>query len=377
MSAGTRRLHAQRHAWLAMLFVASACAPRGGGDSTVATVPSRKLALGAAHSCVTNSAGNPLCWGLGFETTALVLNPSPTELLSLGAGTRALAIGNQHACGITAAGGVRCVGLNAGNGVVSPDGIDVPGLQDTRAIAAGGNHTCAVIGDGAVSCWGRNGTGELGDGSTTNSPDPVVVAGLPPVEKIAAGGQETCAITTGGEVYCWGLTVKDGVPSQFASSTPLRIAGVANAGEIAVGGQEGADFACASSGGSVLCWGANANGELGIARTTVDAEIVPGLTSVVALAAGTTHACALHSSGTLSCWGDNSRGQLGRSGSTNEPGTVSGLSGVTDVAAGFQASCAASPGNLYCWGDNTLGQVGVGTTGGQFSSPQSISTVPQ
>jgi alpha-tubulin suppressor-like RCC1 family protein len=52
----------------------------------------------------------------------------------------------------------------------------VTGLATSvQAIAAGGAHTCALVGGGA-RCWGSNGSGQLGNNSTTDSHVPVQVA---------------------------------------------------------------------------------------------------------------------------------------------------------------------------------------------------------
>ncbi|HUG61532.1 MAG TPA: hypothetical protein VMP03_06785, partial [Methylomirabilota bacterium] len=77
-------------------------------------------------------------------------------------------------------------------------------------IGSGGNHTCAKSAVGIVSCWGSNSDGQLGDGTTTDSLLPVNVKTssnslLQGVDTIAVGGRHSCAVlTTDGKVMCWG-----------------------------------------------------------------------------------------------------------------------------------------------------------------------------
>ena len=60
----------------------------------------------------------------------------------------------------------------------SPVAVDTSGALNgvtLTQISAGNYHTCALSSDGKAYCWGRNGSGRLGDGTTTNRHTPVAV----------------------------------------------------------------------------------------------------------------------------------------------------------------------------------------------------------
>ena len=124
-----------------------------------------------------------------------------------------------------------------------------------------------------------------------------------------------------------------------------------------------------TAGGSVLCWGSNANGELGDGTTTRRSTPTPvnGLgTGVTAIVTGSAHTCALTVAGSVLCWGSNNRGQIGDGTTTQRllPSAVSGLeSGVMAIAAGALHTCALKAnGGVQCWGWNPDGRLGDGTT---------------
>ena len=70
---------------------------------------------------------------------------------------------------------------------------------------------------------------------------------------------------------------------------------------------------------TVVCWGNNAYGELGIAPPVTDGgepyvftpQVVPGLANVAHVVVGYYHACAVTWDDHVMCWGDNEYGQLG------------------------------------------------------------------
>ena len=129
--------------------------------------------------------------------------------------------------------------------------------------------------------------------------------------------------------------------------------------------------------GNVRCWGANADGELGIESTatigdnespTEDAHL--GGARATAIAAGFQHTCALLVGGAVRCWGLNQFGQLGLGHTMNigddEPPTSNvNLAGATATAvtAGSYHTCALLTGGaVRCWGLNATGQLGIAST---------------
>lgn len=234
-------------------------------------------------------------------------------------------------------------------------------------LSAAENHTCALTASGGAKCWGSNGTGKVGDGTTTQRPTPVDVVGLSSgVAAIAVGGSTSCAVMDTGAARCWGGSVGDGTST--VNSVPVDVTALGTS--VAVFALGEAHNCVLTDTGGVKCWaGSNTFGSAGDGTTMprLSPVDVVGLASgVVALAAGSTHTCAVTSAGDVKCWGGNGSGQLG-DGTTADrytPVNVKGLpKDVIAVGAGTVHTCAVTKsGDVWCWGYNGQGRLGDGTT---------------
>jgi alpha-tubulin suppressor-like RCC1 family protein len=343
------------------------------------------VAAGGFHTCAITGAGAVKCWGdniygqLGDDETCGFFCFTPIDVSGLASGIQAVTAGDLHTCALTSGGGVKCWGYN-GTGALG-DGTttdrhtpaDVSGLTSgITALAAGSAHTCALTSAGGVKCWGWNISGQLGDGTTTSSATPVDVSGLSTgVIAIAAGDTYTCALKSAGGVKCWGNNgvgqLGDGQSCGNTCLFPVDVSGLTS-GVTAISAGDGQTCALTTAHGA-KCWGLNVVGEVGDGTTTdryVPVDVFGLDSGVAALAAGGFHTCALTSAGGAKCWGWNRFGQLGNGASSDSsiPIDVFGLaSGTATLSAGGRHTCArtASPG-LVCWGQNGFGQLGDGSS---------------
>lgn len=383
------------------LFAAALLAAAFPGNAgPVRAVPSQAGASGAAlpsisagrnHTCELIGDGTVRCWGndsdgqLGDGTTKSDGSPVTVSGIS---DAVAVVLGGTHACALRAGGTVNCWGSNQygelGDGTtVSPRStpVTVSGLSSAITLAAGSRHTCALKPDGSVACWGLNQYGQLGDGTTTGPRTiPVVASGLTNVVSLAAGESHTCALRANGTVACWGAN-SDGQLGDGTTLSPRRTPVTVGALSGVVSIVAGARHTCAlKANGSVACWGLNQYGQLGDGTLNSPGNtpgIVSGLNNIVAITAGNDHNCALKASGVVVCWGRNSAGQLGDGTTTTLqliPVQVVGLTNVMSLAAGDSHTCAlAAQGGTQCWGANASGQLGDRTT--RSSNVPVISTV--
>jgi alpha-tubulin suppressor-like RCC1 family protein len=358
-------------------------------DEACPTNPVVHLRAGGDHACVVRQDGGVACWGEGASgqlgDDAGLARSTMVPVPGLPVRALDVALGDAHSCALLVDGSVWCWGANTtgqlgdGTTVSRAQPAPVVALDDAVAVAAGGAFSCALRADGSVTCWGSNATGQLGGGAGAAggadalTPVAIDAAVLHDVRLLAASDRHACAATTAGAVMCWGSNAQgelgDGTFVDRSTPAPAVILGAP--GALGAAGPittlaAGVGHTCLLAGGQVSCWGTNLLGELGDGNdlpVRPSAGLVPVLAAVSDLAAAGHHTCARLEDGTAWCWGANQSGQLGDGTTTNigVPVPVTGLPDVEAVATGSSFSCARRrDGSVWCWGDDRAGQLGTG-----------------
>lgn len=282
----------------------------------------RDACFSGAEGCFLDYEGELSCYAGNEEMASRVVRAQHPGARRVVCGATFVSI---HRCLLFEDGTVGCNGtddvglLGDGEGRSEPvsfGDIAAVSLPDVRAIDAGFAHTCAIAGGGAVHCWGFNNNGQLGDGALDSRFVPFEV-GVSDATGIAAGNVATCAVTRSGATWCWGSNV-DGAIGPGAPDpvlAPTEAPRAAGARDVTVGNGH---VCTRDADGAVACWGSNASGELGdgtfTARTEPAEVTLPG--AALALSSETNHACVIVAGEAprVLCWGANALGQLGVTG---------------------------------------------------------------
>lgn len=342
------------------------------------------IAAGGNHNVVLRSNGTVVVWG---SSTSGQTN-QPFGL----AGVVGVAAGANHSLALRGNGTVAAWGnTNAGQTIVPA------GLSDVVAIAAGDDHNLALRADGTVVAWGANGSGQRNvPASLTNAvaiaagrrhslaltaEGRVVVWGenfsgqatVPPAAAnglALAGGAEFSLVLEGIGAPAFASPFGDRQARQddmvtlgamAVGSPPLSyqwyfngaaIDGGTNA-SLALGQVQPTDAGAYSvevsnALGSVTsrvmtltvhqrlsmaAWGLNGNGQC---------SPPAGLTGVLAIDAGGSHALALLENGTVVAWGDNTYGQ------TNVPASATNIIAIS--AGTYHSLALRADGGFLQWG---------------------------
>jgi alpha-tubulin suppressor-like RCC1 family protein len=197
--------------------------------------------------------------------------------------------------------------------------------SNTAAVVYGSDKVFRAEAGGKLAAWGANNNGQC-----------VIPAGLSNIVALAGNDSGSLALRADGTVAFWGVNPV-GIAALAASVTNL-IAISESFGHVLALDADGIVHAC--------------GGGLGPGGEAAGTNVPPGLSNVVAIAAGGSdgdyHSLALRADGKVVAWGSNRYGQ------TNVP--VS-LTNVVAISAGDYHNLALQAnGRVIGWGSNGYGQ---------------------
>jgi alpha-tubulin suppressor-like RCC1 family protein/cyclophilin family peptidyl-prolyl cis-trans isomerase len=287
----------------------------------------------------------------------------------------AISAGLNHSIFLKTEGTVWATGYNGsgqlGDGSTSSRSTPVQVLSGVSAISAGHVHSLFLKTDGTLWATGRNVEGQLGDGSTTNRNTPVQV--LSGVSAISAGETHSLFLKTDGTVWATGYNgagqLGDG--SKTNQSTPVQV--MSGVSAISAGVYHSLFL---KTDGSVWATGYNYGGQLGDGSTSSRSTPVQVLSGVSAISAGVYHSLFLKTDGSVWATGANDSGQLGDGSTSSRSTPVQVLSGVSAISAGYTHSLfLKTDGTVWATGYNYYGQLGDGSTSSRSTPVQVLSGV--
>jgi alpha-tubulin suppressor-like RCC1 family protein len=310
---------------------------------------------GSGHTLALKPDGSVLAWGsnstgaLGDGTETDRRTPGPVQI----SGVSAIVASTSFSVALKRDGTVWAWGGNGsgqlGSGTADaaahPLPTQVPNLDNVQSIVAGNAFVLALKKDGTVWGWGSNAGGQLCNPIVGSLPvlPPTLALGVSDIRAIAAGDNWSAFLKSDGTVVLCGQR-----PITFVNhAVPIPIAGLTNLVSITAGG--GTLFGFRAD-GKVWGWGSNVAGTLGDSSENViqdPAVEIPGLAGVkisLGIGGGRTHALGIKPDGTVLAWGGNDFGRLGIGPADFErhptPTAVPGLASVIAVSAGGMHSLA-------------------------------------
>lgn len=342
------------------------------------------IRTGFYFSCAIANDDKAYCWGqnsfgqLGDASNTQRRIPVAVDTTGVLSGKTVTKIytGGYYACALDSLGVVHCWG-DSGNGYAElgnntnvgsniPTNVDTSGVLNGKTItsmADGNYHACAITNEEKIACWGDNSEYQRGDGTATQSLTPQ--AG----DTVMLNASE--ATVTFGGASATNVTVQSS--TTITATTPAHASGSVDVIVTNSDTQQGV-----SPNGYMYDYPAptissitpDSGPSSGLTSVTVTGSNFVVGSSIMEVATGSSHTCALTSENKLYCWGSNNYGQLGKGDANNSTipvladvsGALNGKS-LTALSAGGNTSCTLdSNGKAYCWGDNTYGQLGDNST---------------
>ena len=303
-------------------------------------------------------------------------------------------------------------GRNQGAGNHNPQGhtgaAHTPGrvgdLNTWWRASGGYNHSLAINYAGQLWAWGSRAYGMLGQGETTGQQVTPIQVGTASDWLYAGGGNNFSVGIRGnratgeGRLYAWGANAMGqlGDGSTTQRDYPVRVetpSGQTDANwarfTSVSAGHHSPFVVAVRADGTIWAWGANNQGQLGVAPDTLDSTATPRQIAHptagrrwITAAAGNSTVIAIDDIGNMYSWGNNAYGRLGGGtigGNNSTPSRVDHPEGgrwlsVTLSNTAHHILAIDAENRLWSWGQNTQGQLGRGhgTTADHIATPGEV-----
>jgi len=242
------------------------------------------------------------------------------------------------------------------------------------SISSGGFFTIVLMSDGTIYGTGANGSGQLGNGNTTNR-NTLGVMNLPggktPVA-ISAGTDHSLVLMSDGTIYGTGANSSGqlGRGNTTSSNTLVLMTNSTGKTPSVIYAASANSFVLMTD-GTIFGTGANGSGQLGRGNTTSSNTLVQMTNNTgktpIDLYCGLNFEVVLMSDRTIFGVGINNYGQLGIGNTTNQSNLIqmtnnTGKTPISILAGKEHNMVLMSDGTVYGCGYNSNGQLGNGTT---------------
>lgn len=270
----------------------------------------KSVACGEFHTVALKSDGTLWTWGRNDQgqlgDNSATNRSSPVTTSGGGSDWEVVGAGLTHSLGIKTAGTLWTWGLNStgqlgDNSTTNRSSpVTTSGGGTTWFFAAGGaNHSLATRTDGTLWTWGGNISGQLGESSTTSRSSPGTTAGGTLNWRfVAAGLNFSVATKYDGTLWTWGAngTGQLGDGSTTSRSSPGTTAGGGTTWKNISSFASTTTTASVKGDGTLWMWGLNSIGQLGdnsITNKSSPVTVVGGIANWKRVAVGGLHTTAL------------------------------------------------------------------------------------